>query len=84
VEEGNLKQYISHLRKALDDNSDDTRLIVTIARKGYQFTARVTPDTTIRTGVQVSTVEAGTQPAAPDLPPTKRLQKRQVTGGKLP
>src|ERR1700681_2991507 len=42
VEEGNLTQYISHLRKALDDNAEDTRLIVTIARKGYQFTARVT------------------------------------------
>src|SRR3984957_1586264 len=42
VEEGNLKQYISHLRKALGDNSEDTRLIVTIARKGYQFTADVT------------------------------------------
>src|SRR5271168_964599 len=42
VEEGNLKQYISHLRKSLDDNSEGARLIVTIARKGYQFTARVT------------------------------------------
>jgi eukaryotic-like serine/threonine-protein kinase len=42
VEEGNLTQYISHLRKALGDNSDDTRLIVTIARKGYQLTTRVT------------------------------------------
>src|SRR6185369_12610549 len=42
VEEGNLAQHISHLRKALGDNSDDTRLIVTIARKGYQFTANVT------------------------------------------
>src|SRR6202162_1305061 len=42
VEEGNLTQYISHLRKALGDNPEDTRLIVTIARKGYQFTARVT------------------------------------------
>src|ERR1700760_2127951 len=41
VEEGNLTQYISHLRKALGDNSEDTRLIVTIARKGYQFTADV-------------------------------------------
>ena len=41
VEEGNLTQYISHLRKALGDNADDTRLIVTIARKGYQFTANV-------------------------------------------
>ena len=39
VEEGNLTQYISHLRKALDDSSEDaTRLIATIARKGYQFT----------------------------------------------
>src|ERR1700683_4821013 len=42
VEEGNLTQYISHLRKALGDNSEDTRLIVTIARKGYQFAAPVT------------------------------------------
>ena len=42
VEEGNLTQYISHLRKALGDTSEDTRLIVTIARKGYQFTADVT------------------------------------------
>ncbi len=41
VEEGNLKQYISHLRKALADNSEDNRLIVTITRKGYQFTANV-------------------------------------------
>ena len=42
VEEGNLTQYISHVRKALGDNAEDTRLIVTIARKGYQFTERVT------------------------------------------
>ena len=42
VEEGNLTQHISHLRKALGDNSEDAHLIVTIARKGYQFTADVT------------------------------------------
>jgi TolB-like protein/DNA-binding winged helix-turn-helix (wHTH) protein len=42
VEEGNLKQYISHLRRALGDNSADPRLIVTIPRKGYQFTMNVT------------------------------------------
>src|SRR6202047_1438650 len=41
VEEGNLTQYISHLRKALGDN-ENARLIVTIARKGYQFTGDVT------------------------------------------
>ncbi|MGC2467431.1 MAG: winged helix-turn-helix domain-containing protein [Candidatus Acidiferrum sp.] len=62
VEEGNLTQYISHLRKALDDNSEDTRLIVTIARKGYQFTADVTvaeaADTARQAAVPVSTPES--------------------------
>src|ERR1700675_3033075 len=72
VEEGNLTQYISHLRKALGDNAEDTRLIVTIARKGYQFTARVTvveaADTAIQPAVQASTTEsspANTLPAPP-------------------
>ena len=61
VEEGNLTQYISHLRKALGDNSEDSRLIVTIARKGYQFTPDVTvaetADTATQAEVQVSTAE---------------------------
>ena len=71
VEEGNLTQYISHLRKALEDNSEDARLIVTIARKGYQFTADVivgeTADTAIQAAIQVSSAEsspADTQPAS--------------------
>src|ERR1700745_4519462 len=42
VEEGNLAQYVWHLRKALGDNSEDARLIVTIARRGYQFAGDVT------------------------------------------
>jgi TolB-like protein/DNA-binding winged helix-turn-helix (wHTH) protein len=60
VEEGNLTQYIYYLRKALDDNSEGTRLIVTIARKGYQFTADVTvaADTAMQAAVQVSTAES--------------------------
>ena len=41
VEAGNLTQYISHLRKALGDNAEDARWIVTIARKGYQFAGDV-------------------------------------------
>ncbi|MDX6578381.1 MAG: hypothetical protein QOE96_4334, partial [Blastocatellia bacterium] len=61
VEEGNMTQYISHLRKALEDNSEDARLIVTIARKGYQFTSRVTvaeaADTGKQAAVQVSIAE---------------------------
>src|SRR5580693_6907909 len=54
VEEGNLTQYISHLRKALGDNSEDTRLIVTISRKGYQFTADVTVAETADTAIQAA------------------------------
>src|SRR6266849_9252297 len=54
VEEGNLKQYISHLRKALGDNSEDPRLIVTIARKGYQFTADVTVAEAVDTATQAA------------------------------
>jgi eukaryotic-like serine/threonine-protein kinase len=41
VEEGNLTQYISHLRKSLGDNAENPRLILTIARKGYQFAGDV-------------------------------------------
>jgi len=36
VEEGNLTQYVWQLRRALEDNSEDSRLIVTIARKGWE------------------------------------------------
>src|SRR5258708_39679560 len=35
VEEGNLTQYISHLRKALGDNAEDARLILPIPRTHY-------------------------------------------------
>jgi DNA-binding winged helix-turn-helix (wHTH) protein len=41
VEAGNLTQYISHLHKALGDNAEDARWIVTIARNGYQFAGDV-------------------------------------------
>src|SRR6476661_2666927 len=54
VEKGNLTQYIYHLRKALGDNSEDARLIVTIARKGYQFTADVAVAEAADTAKQVT------------------------------
>jgi DNA-binding winged helix-turn-helix (wHTH) protein/TolB-like protein len=41
VEEGNLSQNISVLRKALGDNTADTRYIETIPRRGYRFIANV-------------------------------------------
>src|ERR1700731_2666659 len=69
VEEGNLKQYISHLRKALGDNSEDPRLIVTIPRKGYQFTALVTvsdaADIAQQSNAQAGATEGLTNDARP-------------------
>jgi TolB-like protein/DNA-binding winged helix-turn-helix (wHTH) protein/Flp pilus assembly protein TadD len=71
VEEGNLTQYIYYLRKALSDNSEDAGLIVTIARKGYQFTADVTvpeaADTAKQAAVQVSTAESSLADTKPVL-----------------
>src|ERR1700737_2292607 len=62
VEEGNLAQYVSHLRKALGDKPEDTGLIVTIARKGYHFTADVTvaeaTDTAKQPAAQVPTANS--------------------------
>src|SRR5579863_3458914 len=62
VEEGNLTQYIYNLRKALGDNAEAARLIVTIPRKGYQFTADLTvaeaAGTTKQGGVQIPTAHA--------------------------
>jgi eukaryotic-like serine/threonine-protein kinase len=75
VEEGNLTQYISHLRKALGDNSEDTRLIVTIARKGYQFTADVTvveaADIAKHPTLQAAATETSKTDARPVEFPTK-------------
>jgi TolB-like protein/DNA-binding winged helix-turn-helix (wHTH) protein len=71
VEEGNLTQYISHLRKAIGDNAEDTRLIVTIARKGYQLTGDVTVveavDTAIQPAVQAATAERSLSDTRPAL-----------------
>jgi TolB-like protein/DNA-binding winged helix-turn-helix (wHTH) protein len=93
VEEGNLTQDISHLRKALGDVSEDGRLIVTIARKGYQFTAAVTvaeaADRPTRAAVHASTpdglradrppvLETPANQAVPEAP--RHWQKAAVVG----
>jgi len=88
VEEGNLKQYISHLRKALGDNSEDSRLIVTIARKGYQFTADVVvadgeiPKDKLRFGRTLAKARTPTLEPHSEIPPTKRIQRHKTTGAK--
>src|SRR5580704_9430766 len=84
VEEGNLTQYISHLRKALGDNSEDTRLIVTIARKGYQFTARVTVDEAADTAKHATLQVAATETSKTDLRPVEFSSKENVTKSPSP
>jgi eukaryotic-like serine/threonine-protein kinase len=79
VEEGNLTQYISHLRKALGDNSEDTRLIVTIARKGYQFTARVTVAEEADIAEHATLRAAATESSRTDARPMEFPTKEKVT-----
>ena len=79
VEEGNLTQYISHLRKALGENSEDARLIVTIARKGYQFTARVTA---VAAAAGIANY-AALQPAATESSKTGALPGESPTGAQI-
>jgi Tol biopolymer transport system component len=43
VEESNLTQHIFLLRKALAENGQGERIIVTVPGKGYQFTAALEP-----------------------------------------
>jgi len=80
VEEGNLTQYISHLRKALGGNSEDGRLIVTIARKGYQFTADVTLDDAADTTKPVVQIPDSEIPQADTQPETGRQTAEREPG----
>src|ERR1700722_6806786 len=71
VEEGNLTQYISHLRKALGDSAEDSRLIVTIARRGYQFAADVTVVAAAPESANPVTLPAATEPSKIDVTPQR-------------
>ena len=44
VEEGILTVHVSALRKALDDNGDQPRVIETVRRSGYRFIAPISRD----------------------------------------
>jgi len=85
VEEGNLTQYIYHLRKALGDNSEDARLIVTIARKGYQFTARVTVVAEAADIAKYATLPAtATETSKTDARPVEFPTREKVTKSPSP
>ena len=84
VEEANLAQNISTLRKALEDNPKDHRYIATIPGRGYSFVAVVTE---IAKQQNMAGPSANEEPspavsAANTLPPTSSL--RSVIGWVVP
>jgi eukaryotic-like serine/threonine-protein kinase len=84
VEEGNLTQYISHLRKALNDNSEDARLIVTIARKGYQFTPDVTVAEAADIAKHAALQAAATKTSKTDARPVEFPTREKATKSPAP
>jgi TolB-like protein/DNA-binding winged helix-turn-helix (wHTH) protein len=62
VEESNLAQHISLLRKALQDGEDGPRYIETVPRRGYRFIAEVRELGGIATDTKVS---SGPTPSPP-------------------
>ena len=51
VEENNLSQLVSGLRRALGDDAQGSRYIQTVPRRGFRFVAAVTPATAIDAGL---------------------------------
>ena len=51
VEEGNLTQNISLLRKALGETPDGTQFIETVPRRGYRFVAEINETVDLESGV---------------------------------
>ena len=84
VEEANLAQNISTLRKALEDNPKNHRYVATIPGRGYSFVA---PVTEIAEQQNMAGPSANEEPspavsAANTLPPTRSL--RSVIGWVVP
>jgi len=74
VEENSLSQVISGLRRALADDSHDSRYIQTVPRRGFRFIATVTalPDTPATEPVPIAATRSVSQvevPVEPQPPP---------------
>ena len=78
VEENNLNQTISQLRRALGERPNEHRFIVTEPGRGYRFVASVNAEMSAR-GEPVPQPAANAEPAAV-MPPQPR-RNRHVAGG---
>jgi TolB-like protein/DNA-binding winged helix-turn-helix (wHTH) protein/Tfp pilus assembly protein PilF len=72
VEENNLSQAVSVVRRALGTDASDHRYIVTIPGRGYRFVAAVTPEDESLPGAPVA-------PAAPERSPDRVSRLRLGT-----
>lgn len=90
VEENNLNQTVSALRRALGDDGDAHRYLLTLPRRGFRFVAAVrtvaADDPSSRSGDPVGTAPlhatAADRPRAPaDTAVTGRGRRVLITGG---
>jgi DNA-binding winged helix-turn-helix (wHTH) protein/TolB-like protein/Flp pilus assembly protein TadD len=98
VEENNLNQAISALRRALGDTREAPHIIATVPGRGYRFVAEVHPEVEVETpwAATAATKNAGlvepvappTDPAAPrielDRPPAEAVAVNPVPESRLP
>jgi DNA-binding winged helix-turn-helix (wHTH) protein/Flp pilus assembly protein TadD len=70
VEEGNLSQYISVLRKVLGENPNEHRYIVTVPGRGYRFVAQVTESRESNAAPQYQFISPPEKSGSPSGPPT--------------
>jgi len=80
VEENSLNQVISSLRRALSDDSHDSRYIQTVPRRGYRFIARVTelPDWTAEVLPKAAT--GSVSPVEPPVEPVPVSRVERAIG----
>jgi TolB-like protein/DNA-binding winged helix-turn-helix (wHTH) protein/tetratricopeptide (TPR) repeat protein len=76
VEESNLAQHISILRKALQDGEDGFRYIETVPRRGYRFIAEVRELGGIATDTGVLPDRKPSEAPFPEVPESVRPRRR--------
>ena len=81
VEENNLSQTISSLRRALGDGTDGRRYIQTVPRRGFRFVAEVRPlDPAVAPGLELrpaAAAAAAPRSSRPPRPPRYLHQTRR-------
>jgi DNA-binding winged helix-turn-helix (wHTH) protein len=77
VEEGNINRNISSLRRALGEDPEDHRFILTVPRQGYRFVAEVNlPSGAGNSHVMALLSNAKLQDASASLPPSSVGNRR--------